>query len=109
MNALIGLAVGWFTLVWGFIVVMHAKQLRDSGVELSWFWKWLAGVAYLAVIASVLDFAFNVVAGTLMFVELPHEIMFTQRTKRHVSDEGWRGSVARFWARNLNQISPGHV
>lgn len=105
--AAIGFVAGWFVLLWGFVLAMHVKHLRDSGVKLTKFWY--VNLWPIVAVATLLDFAFNMVAGTIMYVELPHELMFTIRCRRHVNDESWRGSVARFWRRQLNQISAGHV
>ena len=107
MIAAIAFVAGWFVLLWGFVLAMHVKHLRDSGTALSWFW--FVNLLPIVAVAVLLDFSFNMVAGTIMYLELPHELMFTSRCKRHVSDEGWRGSVARWWQRQLNQISKGHV
>jgi len=107
MYTLLGFVIGFYLLLGSFILVMHVKLLRDQGTQFTLFWK--IGIWPWAIIGIALDFGFNMVAGTLMYLELPHELMFTVRCKRHVADEGWRGSIARWWRRQLNQISPGHV
>jgi hypothetical protein len=86
---------------------MHVKRLRDEGTVFTLFWK--VGILPWAVVGVTLDLAFNVVAGTLMYMELPQELTFTSRCKRHIHSPGWRSHIARWWQRQLNQISPGHV
>lgn len=89
----------WFGVHWAFVGLMYAKTLK-----LTLYWKVM--LAPLAVIGFALDVAFNVVFGTLMFRELPHELLFTDRVKRHFAD-GDR--LAAWWARNLNLVDPGHI
>lgn len=60
---------------------------------------WVVGVPF-----AILDVIYNVVIGSLLFMEWPREWLFTTRLKRHVGD--WR--VERF-ARVLNKIDAGHV
>lgn len=105
---------GWFLLLWGYVVCMHAKQLIGSGTRLTWFWK--INLLPLAGIAVLLDVAFNATVGTLLYLELPHELMFTSRCKRWVRMDLPADTLARhryrlalWWQRQLNQISPGHV
>lgn len=108
MLALIGLIVaGWFLLTGSFVLVMRAKRLMRDGGELSLFW--LVNVLPWAAVGIALDIVFNATAGTLMFFELPRQLMFTSRVKKHKNDEDWRGDIARWWQKQLNQIDPGHV
>lgn len=109
MKALLTFAVAWFTLAGAFVLVMHAKKLRDEG-NLTLFWK--VNIAPWAVAGSVLDIAFNVLVGWIVFAEspVPREVMFSSRVKRHYREsDGWRWHVAAWWARQLNSIDPGHI
>jgi hypothetical protein len=107
--------LAWYVLMGAFVLVMHAKALRDSGTRLSTFW--VVNLMPWAFVGLVLDAAFNATAGTFMFLELPRELLFTSRCKRwfavgpEETSELWRHRyrVARWWARQLNQIDPGHV
>ena len=108
MLALIGLAVGWFTLMGSYVLAMHVKKLRDEGTDIPLFW--LVNVLPWVMLGLALDVAFNLVAGTLMFVELPRELLFTARCKRHFrAGEGWRLELAQWWARALNTWDPTHI
>jgi hypothetical protein len=101
------IALGYFTLMGSFVLVMRAKRMLKEGGELSLFW--LVNILPWAVIGLALDIAFNATAGTIMYLETPRELLFTARCQRHVDDDDWRGNVARWWQRQLNQIDPGHV
>ena len=108
MLALIGWAVLlWFGVTGCYVLVVHAKVLRDSG-RLNLFWK--VNVLPWAVIGLLLDVAFNATAGTLCFAELPRELLFTKRVQRHVNEsDSWRLRLALWWMRQLNQIEADHV
>jgi hypothetical protein len=100
--AVVGL---WFGVHWAFVAVMHAKAVR---AQLSLYWKVM--IYPLAAIGLVLDVAFNVVFGSLMFLELPRELLFTSRCKRHFrGSTGRRQRLAAWWGRQLNAFDPGHV
>lgn len=94
----------WFGVHWAFVAIMHAKARR---AELSIYWRVMLWP--LATIGLVLDVAFNVTFGTLMFRELPRELLFTSRCKRHFHGRGRRQRLAAWWARQLNQFDPGHI
>jgi hypothetical protein len=97
----LSLLVVWFGVHWSFVAIMHAKSARD---RLSRYWKVMLWP--LVVIGLVLDVAFNVVFGSLMFLELPRELLFTSRCQRH-AHKGSR--LALWWAKQLNAFDPGHI
>lgn len=96
----------YFGVTGCFVLVIHAKILRDAG-RLNLFWT--INVLPWAVAGLVLDAAFNVTAGTVMFLELPREWLFSARVQRLYRKSGWRQKLAGFWARQLNQIDPTHI
>jgi hypothetical protein len=96
----------WVSVIWAFIAVMHAKLIVERE-KLTLFWR--VHMVPLALVGIVLDALFNLVFGTIMFRERPHELLFTSRVKRHSLGSGRRKRLADWWARNLNQIDPGHV
>lgn len=78
--------------------VMHLKAARDAG-RLTPAAKVLG---YPWLVAGVLiDAAFNLVTGTLLFLELPRELLFTSRVSRLNDHAGWRGNLARWFCREL--------
>jgi hypothetical protein len=95
----------WFGVHWAFVAVMHAKAAKERGV-LSRYWRVI--LLPLAVIGLVLDAVFNLTFGTLMYRELPRELLFTSRCKRHKRGDGWRKNLAEWFCRNLNVFDPGH-
>lgn len=103
---ILALILGWFVGLWAFVAVMHAKA-RYS--DLTLFWK--INLAPLAFIGLIVDWlVFNWVFGTIMFLEVPKELLLTSRVKRHYREsKGWRLRVATWWRRNLNIIDPGHI
>lgn len=42
------------------------------------------------------DVLFNLWWGSIMFVELPREWLFTDRVSRWNDDNGWRGTIAKW-------------
>jgi len=97
-------AVVVFWATWAFYVsVMGLKATRDRhrarGREVPWAFRALAYPTLgLFVIVDVL---FNAVYGTVMFLELPKEWLFTARVSRWNDTEGWRGALARWLCENL--------
>jgi hypothetical protein len=99
-------AVLWFTVHWAFIAVVHAKAVKERGMVSKY---WLVILFPLVLIGLALDVAFNVTFGTLLYRELPRELLFTARCKRHFRGDGSRKRMADWWAKQLNQFDPGHI
>jgi hypothetical protein len=105
LSLIASFVVLWLGVHRAFVAVMHARARR---AELTVYWK--INLWPLAAIAFVLDVAFNVTFGTLMYLELPRECLFTTRCKRHFrGEEGWRQRLAVFWQKQLNILDPGHI
>lgn len=49
----------------------------------------------------VVDFLFNAVIGSAIFLEPPKEWLFTARVSRWNDDDGWRGATARWICMHL--------
>lgn len=103
---LAGVVVYWYVFGLAFVGIMHAKLIMEDGGELSLFWK--AVLWPWAVVGLLMDILFNWTVGSLIYAELPRELTFTSRCKRHKRSVRWRGNVARWWCRQLEQIDPGH-
>lgn len=55
-----------------------------------------------AVLALLMDIIFNLIPATVIFVDLPHELLFTYRLDRYEAQgKGWRYTVALWICRNL--------
>ncbi|MGJ7613940.1 MULTISPECIES: hypothetical protein [unclassified Variovorax] len=91
-----------------YAAVMRLKQVRDAG-KLTTAMK-VFGYPALFVGLAV-DFVVNVVFGTLVFLQFPHEMTLSRRLwKLSNGDEGWRKNWA-YWIRSqlLDSIDPEGV
>lgn len=87
----------WMT--WGaYLSVMHLKVARDAG-KLTPAAK-ILGYPWLAF-GLVLDILFNAIVGSLVFLELPREWLFTARVSRWNNEPGRRGDIARWFCNEL--------
>jgi hypothetical protein len=63
---------------------------------------------FLLARGLLLDVMFNLVIGSVSFLELPREWLFTHRCERWIGDQRWRGCVARFWCHHfMDGFDPG--
>lgn len=66
----------------------------------------------VVIVFGVLDFAFDTIFGTIMYLELPGwfsgRFTFSQRCEHHWNDAGFRGVIADAYCFTLNSILPGH-
>jgi hypothetical protein len=105
---ILSIPIGWILLINLFAAVMHAKAIIDREEEIHGLFLYPLYVG--AVIALLLDFLFNVFCGTWIFKELPRELTFTARCKRHyVGMAGKNKTKAKWWAAQLNKFDPGHI
>jgi len=104
MNALIiGLEIlaalyGAMGVMWIlFLAVMSLRVNQNEVSSVAKIWAYP-----ILVIGLVADALFNIILGTLFFVELPHEILFTARCERHIDKStGWRHNLAKWFCRNF--------
>jgi hypothetical protein len=87
----------WLLYVF-YSAVMHFKEARDSGV-MGWPMKTLAYPALGAGLA--LDVSVNLTFCTVLFLELPKELLVTSRLSRLQKGTGWRAKVAGWICVNL--------
>ena len=107
------LVVFWAWALW--VLFLAYSALRPSWKEHS-FRNMRTLPRYAAwatlIVALVVDVLFNIVVGTVIFLELPHyrRLTLTMRCKRWMDDPGYRGYIARCLARDwLNPFDPGHL
>lgn len=100
------LAYGLFLYYLAYVTLIQAKkvgtfdQLRPYVKVICWS---------ILITAGVLDFLFNVIIGSVLFLDIPRELMFTSRCERHMSKQDWRGSLARWFCRSwLNPFTANH-
>lgn len=86
---------------------MHIKKYKDTiKVSLPIIWH---GLGLFFIIGLVMDVLFNWIIGTLYFRELPRELLFTDRCKRHMKGSGAQLRRATLvCAYLLNPFDSGH-
>jgi hypothetical protein len=93
-------------IVWiYFLAIMDLKKARNAGTLTNTSQK----LGYIALlIGYLLDFIFNI-TSSILFLEPPRELLFTARVSRHISEPGYRGTLARWACSNLLEpFDKGH-
>jgi len=87
-----------FVVTWVlYLAVMNLRRNRDKLTPAA------KVIAYpVAFIGVLVDAVFNIILGTLFFLELPKEWLFTHRLERHIKESlGYRKRFARWFCVNL--------
>ncbi len=80
-----------------YLAVMNLSRNRNKLTPFARFWAY----SVLAV-GYPLDMLFNLIFGTIFFVEPPKELLFTGRCSRLIDeDDGWRRDLAKWFCRNM--------
>jgi hypothetical protein len=58
----------------------------------------------ILAIGLIVDFVMNITLFSLIFLELPSELLVTDRLKRHIKKPTWRGRLAKWICHSL--LSP---
>ena len=91
-----------------YVAFMHLKEheheVKDK-LGILWY-----GLAPIFIFALLLDVLFNFIWGTIIFLEIPRELLFTSRCQRHLKEsQGWRLRNAHFVCTYLlNPFDPEH-
>lgn len=116
----------WYMLIlapWFFMMA----RLKNMGYTRKDIRRYFTDFGYLVgtltllslVVGAIADVLFNIVIGSLIFLEFPREGFFTDRVQRHYDD--WkvttgaahqpdrREKKGKIWADRLNRIYAGHV
>jgi len=100
--------VPWLILGGIFFAYPTVYRLKDQKDEFGWIIK--VPIYLWLVVGLIADILFNITWGTIIFRELPHETLFTDRLKRHwYGDSSRQRRRAKPWVRRVNLIDPGHV
>jgi hypothetical protein len=88
-----------------YIAAMHIRKVIDQvgmGTKLIIFPAFAVGLILYA--------ALNVTVGTLLFLQLPKSLQFTDRLKRNLEarDGSWRYKQAVWWCAHLEIFDEGH-
>jgi len=98
----------WIT--WGgFLMMMPLKRkYQEGGLNLA---AKIFGYPWLAIFI-LLDFTFNVTIGSIIFLDIPREWLFTKRLDRYLGqdDTYWRHRLAKYFCHTfLDPFDPdGH-
>jgi len=98
LYAVVGVLLAILFTWGGYLSIMHLKSARDQG-RLTFGAK-ILGYPWLAI-GLVADVLFNVIVGSLLFLEPPRELLFTSRVSRLNDSNSWRGKLARWFCREL--------
>lgn len=102
-----------FALLWAYVLlvgfffyasVIQAWPKLKIGIKVL--------VAPTVALVGLIDVAFDLVIGSIIFLELPNfkrNYTFSQRCCVHFHDADWRGKVAGVFSVPLNAIVPGHI
>ena len=88
-------------------------------------WTTYAMIVPPILIGYILDLIFNAIVGSLLFLEWPWDVpgekekgwkrwafwswTYTRRCRRHIGDDDWQGSIARWFQKLLNPFDAGHI
>lgn len=90
--------VVWFTTWTLYLAVMNLKMERDrlklEGKDFTIEQK-IFGYPML-LIGLCMDVVMNFFVGTILFLEIPKEMLLTTRCQRHMKDDTKRGKMARW-------------
>lgn len=109
MKILIAIALGVYIFYGLYLIYVTLRVAKDNGkLEAMPIYAKVVAYSYL-VLAVILDFIFNLIIGSLIFLELPREFMFTDRCSRHMHEMGRRGRIARWFCNSwLNPFDENH-
>jgi hypothetical protein len=89
---------------WFYAAVMSFKRARDAG-KMSWPMKVLAYPALF--IGLALDVLLNLTVCTVLFLEVPKELLVTSRLSRHIKGSGKRAVIAKWLcSKLLDELDP---
>jgi hypothetical protein len=74
-----------------YVAIMHFARFRDTLTKVQVIWGYS-----LYFVGFLLDFALNIVVMTVMFLQLPRQVLVTSRLSCLIYDKGWRGKVAKW-------------
>ena len=110
----LGEAIVIVAQAWGMFLMYCALNTARINGQLAKAPMYVRAISYgLLIVMAVVDVAFNLTIGSLLFLELPNikgkSYTFSSRCSDHYTDPGWRGRLSR-WVCNdwLNPIAPGH-
>lgn len=97
--------VMWIIVANAYVMATHARVvLEESPVH----WTF-SGPLYLgASIGLLADFGTNMIVGTVVWQEVPRELLLTSRATRHLQSTGRDYERAVWWCTQLHYWDAGH-
>lgn len=94
-------------LLWAFFIVMTVLIQKWKAKTMPLPLKVIAIV--FAAFFLVVDAAYNIVFGTLIFTQWPRQFLFTTRLKYNLTQSGWRKKLAKVFCKYLLEpFDEGH-
>ena len=93
----LGMLITW---MW-YLATMMLKLKRDKGMKFTIEQKAFGYPMMIAGLVILDAIVMNIIIGTIMFVELPREWLFTTRCQRHMRENTFRGKIARWACRHF--------
>lgn len=111
LQVIIGLFLGTYFLFALYLSYCTLRIARDNG-KLAMCPPPVKSVCWSILgLAILLDIAFNILVGSILFREFPHykRLTFTARCNNHYNADTWRGARARKFCDGwLNPFEAGH-
>lgn len=92
----------------GLILFLFAFAFHSMILWALFYLIFAKGQKWLMLPGFLVDVVYNLVWGSILFIEPPKQFTLTQRIKRHTDKATWRGKIARLICAKLNKYDPGH-
>ena len=100
MNLLSIVGISFFVMFFTWAAYLSVMNLMENQKKLTLAAKCFAYP--LALLGVLMDVMLNLTVGTVLFLELPHEFMFTARLQRQIeTGKIWRAKIAHWLCANL--------
>jgi hypothetical protein len=97
--------LGDIVFTWAFYLAMCSLKRAHTANQIPKFLKPLAYVLLAGFLVA--DCVFNLIVGTIVFLQFPRQWLFTERCKANQSRWDWRRDAANWWCANwLNPFDP---
>ena len=98
--AILGLAFLW--VLWAFYVLIMGLYRAHLAGRLTWI-HYALSLPFL-VVGFAVDVLVNLLIASVIFLELPSELLLTKRLQRHLGSTSWRGRLAKWICAQLLDV-----
>lgn len=95
---LVGIIADLYLFFWLYVASMGVLRARAEGKLNNTLW---AMSVPLLLFSLLVDFLNNITVFAILFWSIPREWLVTQRLKKHVNANTWRGAEARWFGLTL--------